>query len=164
MDSAPTPLKAADHFSETATAIDTATASVLMVALSKASNFRLPVFASTLVSAFWIYALTSLPTSFRAKLTPMEAAIATSLVPRNVAATDTAPALAVMVEVSLAVRAIALAEIPSAPVPSPSINALTIWAILLSANTPAPLAAILTGPLPLTDTANEPAPTSAVIV
>ena len=63
--------------------------------------------------------------SLRAKLTPMAAAIAA--LPRNAAATDAAPTLAVMSEVSSALRVTELAEIPVAP--SPSIKALTTSAI-----------------------------------
>ena len=86
--------------------------------------------------------------------------IATPALPPKAAAMDAAPASALIVDESVAVRT---AELTSMPVPlSPSINALTKVAILLSVTTPEPLAATPVVPPPAT--AAEPAPTPAVML
>ena len=85
------------------------------------------LFASTLVSAFLMYAATSSETSLNASERPI--ATETPMAPME-AAIDAAPAIERMLEPSAAVIAMRDAVIPIAP--SPSMKALTSVAILFS--------------------------------
>ena len=113
----------------------------------------LPVREVTPVSAFLMKAATLVEISFRPSATPME--IETPAPLPNAKEIEAAPATAEIVEVSLAVKVMLVAEMPPRSVPdppSPSMEASTSWPIRFSAQTPEPLA-----PTP----ALLPAPTAA---
>ena len=153
---APAPLTATPASPATPAARDAATDRAWISASVVAVKPTAPLVVLT--SAFWINASTSLVIKLLATETPME--MATPALPAKAAAMDAAPASALMVDESCAVRE---ANLTSMPVPlSPSINALTKVAIRLSVTTPEPLAA--TPPVPPPATAAEPAPTPAVML
>ena len=94
-----------------------------MLAVVVATRERLPLVVLT--SAFLINASTSLVIRLLARETPMD--METAPLPAKAAAMDAAPASALIVDESVAVR---VADLTSMPVPlSPSINALIKVAI-----------------------------------
>ncbi len=155
---APAPLMAMPAEPPMPTAREAAAAIASMVWAEVAVMLIAPDVALKELSAFLTVASTSLEIRLSARETPMDRE--TPAEPPPAIPSDAAPASALMVEVSRAVRDALVALIPVAP--SPSMNALTRVATLLVVSTPEPLAAIPA--LPPTAIAAEPAPTPALIV
>ena len=166
--SAPAPLTATPLVPPNPAAIEAAAATALMVADSLAVSWMAPTVVVTpksvvvpvTPSALAIYACTSLVMVLRAIATPTDTA--TPVVPPREAASDAAPALVLMIEVSFAVSVTRSAETPvGAALRSPSMYAFTSTPILFSANTPEPLRP--SPVVPAAATAAEPASTMELI-
>ena len=160
--SAPAPLSARPPSAATATAAEAAIEIALIVAPSVAIRMIAPTVEVTPVMAFAMNASTRVPISLWASETPIENATAPT--PATEAAIETAPANAVIVDVSSAVSETWWALIPVAAMPavwSPSIAAWTRVAMRLSTESPEPLAE---RPRPAAaPMATEPAKTRALI-
>src|SRR4051794_13843750 len=121
--SAPAPLAPIPAPRPRPTAADAAAAMTLIEAASLADTTMSPEVVVTVVSAFAMYAATSLSIWFRASATPIE--IDTPAAAPRAAAMLAAPAKAAIDDVSLARRATLPTVMPVVAVPSPSMNALT---------------------------------------